>query len=168
MFWRLRRARLCFTADNQAPDRHYIAGKRYKQRENPKSGESDGEKHIAGDFSVPCADEAPGPGPLLLVFPDPRDGQQGKEQHKTPNDSQSLLCHTCLHVIGVPVRVSYRHSPFDRHGTGQEEGAQAKGCHAHPEETAQIARWVDVLPLHTSSVDWYHYWTRQKLSKQVS
>lgn len=126
----LRRARLSFAPDDQTPDGHHVAGQGHEQREDPEHRKGDGEKRAAPAVAL-RVDETPGVRPLDRVYPNSCEGQQSKEQAETPDDGQSLLGHTRLHVVGVPVGVGYRHGSFYGHGAGQEQRAQAESCHAH-------------------------------------
>ena len=163
----LGRARLVPAAYNQPPDGGHIAGESHKQREDPKYRESDGKKHVTGNFPVPCANEAPTPWPLQSVFTDPYDGQQGEDQDQTPDDRQGLFGDTCLHVVGVPVWIGDRQGSLNGHYAGHKKRTETESGHAHTEKRAQVVRRVDVLPLEVRLVSWYDDGTGQKLSKEI-
>lgn len=151
----------------QSAARQCIAHDGEQQGQQSQYREQQRQEHIQPISGFLHMEEAPAPGALNLVGPPKQHRQHSHQGSKQPGESQQPFHMVGSQCCGVEDRSGDSNAAFHRHGTPQEQGAQAEEHHACPKDAAHDAVRVKSLPILVGAVDKKHQGAVDEVTQQV-
>lgn len=151
----------------QGTARQRVAHEGEQQGQQPQHGEEQRQQHIQPVSGLLHVEEAPAPGCLDPVRPPQHHGQRCHHGGQQPHQPKQPL-----HVVGgqrcgVEERPGDPDAALHGHGAAQQQRAQAEEHNAHPEDAAQDAVRVELLPPLVGAVDIEHQAAIDEVAQQV-
>lgn len=116
---------------------HKAVAHGHSEHDEQHDGGVDGGKHqVLAVFRV-HVDEAPGPGTVLHILAEPREGQAAEERAQRVHAGDGDVAAASAHAPPVQVRVTDGQVALERHGEQQRERGQAEEGHGKAEELAR-------------------------------